>query len=338
VNSTFYGSTEVKIATQFEPVNYLWVYKDATIDSVVLYLEVDTIFGVKNINFPIHVYELDSTISEDPIYYSDSDIDNMYSVSKKLNTNYRIQGDTLLAFPLEIDLANRIAEDSATHRKDSLFLIKFKGIAIIPEIISDNGGQLFNINLATENTKIAVYYNDTLMFPYYLNKGDRFCTIENDPSGSMLESFLENDPAEKDSLLFVQGLGGPTSKIVLNNYMNWISQTKYSILKAELIMPIYSTSEPKSYTMPSSIYFAQMDEDSSFYQTIDATYGKFFDGDLNDLNQQYRFDISQYLQSLLNGKSTDSSMYIKMANNTYEANRVILDGNNIKLKVTYSKH
>jgi hypothetical protein len=338
MNSTFFGSTEVRIATQFEPVNYVWVYKDATIDSVVLFLEVDTIYGIKNINFPIHVYELDSAISEDPIYYSDSDIDNMYSVSKKLNTGYRIQGDTLLAFPLDIELANRIVEDSTIHRSDSLFLDKFKGICIIPENVSINGGQLFNINLATENTKIAIYYKDTLMFPYYFNKGDRFSTVKNDPAGSLLESFLENDPAQEDSLLFLQGLGGTTSKIILKNYMNWIGETKYSILKAELLMPIYSTNEPMAYTQPSKVFFAHMDEDSSYYQTIDATYGKFFDGALNNLNQHYRFDISQYLQYLLNGKSTDSSIYLKMVNNSSEANRVILDGNNIKLKVTYSKH
>ncbi|OFX88152.1 MAG: hypothetical protein A2W99_10590 [Bacteroidetes bacterium GWF2_33_16] len=339
VNSTYYGSTEGRIASQFEPVNYVWVYDSAVIDSIVLFLQVDTTFGIKDINFPINIYELDSAISEDPIYYSDYNMDNMYSIANKLNTGYRIQGDTLLAFPLDIDIANRIAADSSAHKDDSLFLDTFKGISIIPENVLTNGGQLFNVNISNAQTKLVIYYNDTLSFPYYLNKGERFGTYKNNPENSILQAFMENDSTEIDSLLFVQGLGGVTSKLILSNYMDLINKANYSILKAELIMPIFDTGEPEEYPFPDQLYFTHLVADSIYSQIVDASSGKLFDGKLNATDYQYSFDISLYLKSLLNGQSTDSCLVLKIPANTSEANRVILKaGENIKLKVTYSKH
>jgi hypothetical protein len=339
MNSNFYGLTKSQLITEYKPVNYVWVYKDATIDSIVLYLQVDTIYGAQNSGFPINVFELDSAISEDPIYYSDYNTDNIYSIAKKLNTGYRMQGDTLLVFPLNIDLANRIVSDSTTHTKDSLFMDKFKGICIIPESVTTNGGPMFNININSDNSKISIFYNDSLKFPYYFKRGSRYATYSNDPGTSLLNNFLTNDSSEVDTLIYLQSFGGVSSKIVLNNYSTWLNQSKYAILKAELIMPIFNTEEPHRYYYPSNLYFTHALSDSVFYNIADVADGKIFNGELDQLNKLYKFDISRFLRGLLNGEANDSSIYIKIANSTVQPNRVILkSGNNIKLKVTYSKH
>lgn len=340
LNSSYYGITEASIITQYKPLIYDWVYDSVTVDSIVLFLQVDTIFGFPSDDFPINVYELDSAISGDDIYYNDSEYEYMYSVSNKLNTSYRIQGDSLLVFPLNIDLANRIIEDSVPNKADSLFVRKFKGISIVPETVTSLGGQLFNVNLAAVNTKMVLYYNDTLSFSYYLNKGDkRFATYRHNPNGSVLGNLLQNNPTEVDSLMFIQGLNGVTTKFIFNNYSSWVGNNNYSILKAELILPVYSINESSKYRFPSKLFFVQMDKDSNYFKTEDATYSKFFSDGLDKSSKFYSFDISRYLKNLVNGVNTDSTIYIKLLNNSVEPNRVILkSGNNIKLKVSYSKH
>lgn len=343
VNSTYHGSLTGSVASQFKPNNSKTVFTDATIDSAVLYLSIDTIYGVKNTAFALHAYTLDTVISDDPIYYTSSDISTMYSETNKINTGFRVQGDSLLVLPLDPTFTQYLASHTFllgdTAFSDSLFKVLFKGIAIIPENLSDMGGQLYKFNTTSGFSKISVFYNDSLSLPYYFSTGNRFGTYNYNLDGSILESLLENQPTENDSLIFLQGFSGVNTKIILTNYISWIDVAKYSIIKAELIVPIFETGESSSYYFPSKLYLAHADSDTTFVSTIDASNSKFFDGKVDLTKNQYRFDISRYMQNLLNGKTTDSCMYIKINNNNYEPNRVVLkSGNNIKLKVTYTKH
>ncbi|MDX9696862.1 MAG: hypothetical protein RBT49_13815, partial [Bacteroidales bacterium] len=220
-----------------------------------------------------------------------------------------------------------------------LFSESFKGIAIVPQNPAVMGGQLFKVNTVSGNSRIAVFYNDSLSASYYLSNGNRFGTYKYNTAGSQLNNFLENPEAESDSLIYLQGLNGVHSKIILNNYIDWINVSKYSIIKAELIFPIYETGESQNYFYPDNLYLAQAETDSTFITTIDADNSKFFDGTLDLTKKQYRFDISRYMQNLLNGKETDSCMYIRINNYNSEPNRVVLkSGDNIKLKITYTKH
>jgi len=341
INSSYHGSFEGCMVTQFLPSQRANVFKDANIDSAVLYLNVDTIYGVINSAFKINVYQLDSAISEDPIYYISTDFSNMYSESNKLNNSYRLQGDSIVAFKLSPEftelLVNNTYADNDTV--DSLFTESFKGIAIVPENLAEMGGQLFKINSLSGNSRISVFYDDSLSASYYFSNGNRFGTYKYNLDGSYLESLLENPASENDSLIFLQGLGGVNTKIILNNYINWIDIAKYSIIKAELIVPIFETGESSNYFYPDNLYLAHAATDTTFVSTIDASNSKFFDGTLDATNNQYRFDISRYMQNLLNGKTTDSCMFIKINDLNTEPNRVILkSGDNIKLKVTYTKH
>jgi len=341
INSSYHGSLEGSLVTEFKPSQVANVFKTATVDSAVLFLNVDTIYGVTNNNFVINVYQLDSAISEDPIYYISTDFSNMYSESNQINTSYRLQGDSIVAFKLspeftELLFNNTYAENDTV---DSLFTESFKGIAIVPENPAVMGGQLFKVNTISGNSRIAVFYNDSLSASYYLSNGNRFGTNKYNIDGSQLSNFMENPESESDSLIYLQGLGGVHSKVILNNYIDWINVSKYSIIKAELIFPIYETGESQNYFYPNNLYLAHTESDTTFTSTIDAANSKFFDGTLDLTKKQYRFDISRYMQNILNGKTTDSCMYIRINNNNYEPNRVVLkSGDNIKLKVTYTKH
>ncbi len=341
INSSYHGSFEGTLVTQFKPNQVANVFKTAIVDSAVLFLNVDSIYGVTNNNFVINVYELDSAISEDPIYYVSTDFSNMYSESNKINSSYRLQGDSIVAFKLSPEFTALLVNNTyaANDTVDSLFSESFKGIAIVPQNPAVMGGQLFKINTVSGNSRIAVFYNDSLSASYYLSNGNRFGTYKYNTAGSQLNNFLENPEAESDSLIYLQGLNGVHSKIILNNYIDWINVSKYSIIKAELIFPIYETGESQNYFYPDNLYLAQAETDSTFVTTIDADNSKFFDGTLDLTKKQYRFDISRYMQNLLNGKETDSCMYIRINNYNSEPNRVVLkSGDNIKLKITYTKH
>ena len=65
----------------------------------------------------------------------------------------------------------------------------------------------------------------------------------------------------------------------------------------------------------------------------------FYGGTYNNSKNIYKFDISQHLTKMLNGIVTDSVLNINVLSNTSFPSRVILESSeNIKLKVTYTKH
>ncbi|MEA3317411.1 MAG: hypothetical protein U9R54_05600, partial [Bacteroidota bacterium] len=63
-----------------------------------------------------------------------------------------------------------------------------------------------------------------------------------------------------------------------------------------------------------------------------------FNGNYNSEMEYYSFNISLFLQQLVNGDSDKSSLYLRMTNYGISPNRVALKANEAKLKFTYTSH
>ncbi|MGM0504228.1 MAG: hypothetical protein ACQESQ_06375 [Bacteroidota bacterium] len=333
----YFGRTDGRFASQIIPDKFEFPFENLiSLDSLVLYLKVDSICGIEN-NTIFNIFELDSAIDESKSYYSNYEIENMIPNSTQINTSYENSGDSLLIFKLDPTFFDRLSTDNADtsfYNDRVSFVEKIKGIAIIPENTGDVDGQLFNVNLENRISKVTAYYKednegetDTLEFNYYFN-GYKFGQYKLNYEGAEI-----ND--NPDSLIYIQGLGGAYSTIIFNDINEW-EGFNYSILKAEFILPIVDFEYDNEDFLPQKLFFTYTDEYDNI-QYLEDFNGSFFKGTLDDKLNSYTFDISQHFRNLVNGEISDSSIDVRIVNNTSYPHRILLK-NNIKLKVTYTKH
>mgnify|MGYP001316475779 CR=1 FL=1 len=310
------------------------------IDSVVLYVQVDSVFGTINNSVNFNVYEINETIIDDSSYYSNEPAINYYTGQTKINSDSYMQGDSLMAFPLYLSFGSKLKNSKDYYRSDSVFIEQFKGISIAPELIEEPGGVLYS-NLSSSNSRIVMYYkyadDDSLQFSYYLYKGDRFAQYNFDYSSGKVNEFLNNSGEDADSLLFIHGINGVVSSIQFNNYMDWKDDSSYSIINAELELPVFYE-EGMDLFYPPSLYIYFADTDSSVYQIDDVSSG-YFNGSYNEETKKYNLNISRHFMRFINGDIKDSCLNFGVLNNMLYPQRVMLKtGDNIKFKVTYTKH
>lgn len=340
----YFGSFKGEYVGQFYPSSSIENVSEISVDSAFLYLNIDSIYGFSDRdNIYFNIYELNTDIVMDSVYYTNTEIDNYYLEENPINTNSIISGDTLLKFPLSYSFANRlISQGDIIYDSDSAFRENFKGITIIPELINSSGG-LIVANIASAATKLSLYYHtadeDSLIATYSLSSGYRFAKYTNDYQSGLVNNFITNPENENDSLIFVQGLNGVRSKIQFSNIKEWQDQdSSYSILNAELTIPVFDDNNPDAFPTPNNLFFYYSDADSNLINISDYAEGM-FGGTYDKTNSNYKFNISKHLMNLLNGSIQDSCLNFAVYNKSYYPNRVILkSGKNIKLNVTYTKH
>ncbi|MEA2107521.1 MAG: hypothetical protein U9P82_12530 [Bacteroidota bacterium] len=337
----YFGRIDGRFASQVVPNLFNFPFNDIeSLDSLMLYLKIDSICGVEN-NTIFNVYELDSAILESKDYYSNYEIENIIPNLNQINTTYRNSGDSLLVFKLSSAFYQKLTTDELIYEDKVSFLDEIKGITLIPDNTDGAYGQLFNINLENNDSKITAYYKndnegdiDTLTFDYFFN-GYKFGQYKINYQGAEINHFIQNNSDISDSLLFIQGLGGAYSTIIMNNLNGW-NDFSYSILKAELIIPAVDFSYDDQSFYPQKLFFTYTDNNGDPRQIEDYS-GNYFGGTLNEDYNYFSFDISKHFRDIVNGEINDTSLDVRIVNNSSYPHRIILQ-NNIKLKVTYTKH
>ena len=243
--------------------------------------------------------------------------------------------------------------DDSIYKTPSNFLSVFNGIAITPN--PSTASRMLYANISSGNTKIVLYYRDTIYhdnegyeyftlndttFNYTFSDGHRFAKYSTDYSSSIVNNYLTNPDNENDDLLFIQGLQGVSSKIAFTNIEPWILEdSSYSILSAELTVPVLKDANFESFSPPSNLFFYYSYTDSILFQVEDYSSGTMFDGSYNKDENIYHFNISKHLLRILHEDIADSCLNFSIANMTSFPHRVILKSSeNIKLNVTYTKH
>ena len=342
IDDEYFGMFNSEYAGQFLPavlVNSINVDSIISIDSAILYLDIDGVYGSLESNLKFNVYELNTEIedSSNHVYYSDEDISNFYSSTDLINTDSKICGDSLVIIPLNSTFSDKFISNGDTINKTSVYFKSiFKGISIIPDTYTSQGC-LLTTNISSYDTKIVLYYktnsDDSLSLTYQLKNGYRFGEYTTDYSTGKISDFLNNAPNINDSLLFFQGCNGVSSKITFSDYTETFSpDSSYSILNTELTIPVFKDDNFEHFPPPEKLYFYYSDADSNLIPVEDYGY-------YDDSKSLYSFNISKHLMNFLNGNIEDSCLNIGMSNKSINPDRVILkSGENIKLKVTYTKH
>ena len=315
-----------------------------TIDSAFLYIAIDSLYGNPLEELSFNVYELMEDINDDGNYYSNTDISGFYSESEPIGSPGQFSGDSLYIIPLESSFYNELltAEDSLYNNIVD-FLSVYKGIAITPSLTSGIGGMII-ANIGSEDTKLVLHYDDTLTHTYKFSTAHRFARYTADYSNAQANDYLVNDTSENDDLIYLQGLFGLKSKLTFTNIDNWFEQdSAYSIINAELILPVYEDDNFEKLFPPNNLYIRYQLEDSTYSFIKDyfdyIEQRGIFDGSYDSENGYYRFIIPKHLMRLVNRDLDNYTLDFNIVNKAAYPHRVILQtGDQIKLNVTYTKH
>ncbi len=348
INDPYFGTSSSGFATRYLPTSLSIVFNDEIADSSVISLVIDSTYGKTNKTDNYKVYQLNKPLSIDSTYKSDTPLENFYNSDNLISLGSRYEGDTLiLKLNQEFSQFLLASSDSLIYyRTVDKFLERYYGIALVAEE-RDGLGSFVNIDLFNNESKMTLYYGgeDSLTFNYRfvsspgLNHHLNFSEYVHNTESAIINNYIDNDSTETDSLIFIQGLGGMSSKIELDNYLELIDDSKYSVINAELIISVHKDDDFETFYPPENLFFLYSDLDSNLYQIEDYATSSFFQGNYNEDKNHYAFNISKHLKSLLNGDIEDPTLYIRMVNNAIYPHRVILKGNeNIKLKITYTKH
>lgn len=276
VNDPLFGKTQAAINVEIKPEFFPFTFpvgKDSLfIDSVVLVLGYNGVWGDTLNNMALKVYELDHSdaVSTDLLRY-DTAYPTSYNppIGRELTYNntpasidIRKLNDSIYPFgeaatnQLRIRLNDSYGTELLTnyttdsingaYHSDSLFERFFKGYQIMPQATSAVGA-LMKINLLDTNTKLAIYYKYIYRAPDSLGKKNsavRYFSTSNytcgssnyitrDRSATQVASFLPRNADINDSLLFIDANPGIYTHVNINGLDTLSNKI---IHRAELVM------------------------------------------------------------------------------------------------------
>jgi hypothetical protein len=365
VYDSYFGSTTTEFVSQLR-LSGAWKYGPVTIDSIRMNLRLITVKGGSSgEGHFIRLSEISDQIYTDSAYYSNTVTDTTdFEVIAQLPT---LKPDTIneISVTLPVEFGEYLLRDTSQFFYSNTkpdFRSYFKGLYF--RMSSSSDPMLIAFSLITQassnsdyNNYFVMYMHDTLDIKhryYFLldpvhpnacyNKFSRdFSTAE---PGKRIEHI--NDLTYRDTLTYIQYLGGVFTKIVfpgLDSVKKELSTGKFSINKARLLVPVYYDHEKYTpLTVPSGLRLRYTDKDGSKHDVPDYqldTQGKFFDGSLHKLDSTYYFNIPTYIQNYLEDKSNEYLPELEIYQGSSGLNSVILKANAskspVRFEMTYTK-
>lgn len=347
-NDPEFGKTEATSYISFTPSairSYPFVKRDTVIiDSVVLSLAYSSTFGDSNAIQQFEVREIDNRFTkfEDSLYRIDANDfpvhDDMLGSAQvqfsKLNDSvrYRNARDTIrttneLRIQLDTAWARRFVNYDTTsesaYNNDTTFQDKFfAGVQIKSAEGQGSGNALAYFSLIdNERTRITFYCRvqnngrtDTIA-PFFHHTFDRQANIiRRTPANGYLTAL--NNTVENDDVLYLQPSPGSSVEISVQG-MDTFRTTNRIIHRAELILEKYP-SQDLSYSAPPLIFIEAISTTGDSIFTIRNDFVRINQNPGYDVtllggiyrNNQYVFNLSRYIQSIVTKGFTDYKLRV----------------------------
>jgi len=346
-----FGTTKASLTMGFKTPTFglnLETFEDTIggyyLDSIVLALMVNNIYGDTNKRMTLAVNKLANPLDQDKIYYSNSSLpQGMVEVGRLQNFYPELMRehdeDTILTdlgaqirIPLNPFFGQSLLNILGTDQiySNALFKQYMPGLVVIPD---EQAGSMIEVDMITNTitTNVRTAYSDTRIHMYFKNAIDSSLSLvfpasildvgvgnfEHDYSSTNVESALNSSAAEGDPVNYVQGLAGVKTKLefpFIDAY-----DDNVAVLKAELIITRLLDGDEDEYPAPERLFALKIGEDgeneniSDFSDLPAGHYGGF--GDEVTLASgeevmQYRINISDYFQNLIRGNEPNDGMYI----------------------------
>ena len=362
-NDPIFGKTKADFALQFRIDSFPKKQNVVAIDSLVLYMVYNEIYGDTKTQQNFKVYELASDLSKASKYYQDVDLKSMAKSQVLADFNYipKFKLDSLttrtlskkepkdtviqtMRIRLDQSLATKLmAADSTTLSSNdpvkgkNYFLNYFKGLYIETSDLN-SGGAIMRIKATANGSKMVMYYHtakDTLLkISYKINDHSaRVSKFAHDYSQTTFVSEI-NKTDVQDSLLYLQTSGGLRTKIFIPNLGTWKDSTNFAINKAEIIFQVDSILSDEAKLMPpDQLVFSAIGVDSIGnpikYLPKDFEFSAYYyNGTYNSKDKTYRFNIANHMQQVIDKISGKENMgfYLATSQPVSTFKRVVLKG------------
>ena len=254
-----------------------------------------------------------------------------------------VGGDTLLPqirLRLDKGFGQRILDAFGTPdlADNTAFVDFLKGLWVLP----DNGEQgpfhagIFVLDLLNAQSKVTVYYKntlpgqeDTLSLDLLINENCARYTRCIHDFGAAIDPDLPN--ALADSTLgqlvdHVQTLGGPRTRVLAPYLYDYRDLGNSALAKAELVMPLAGSQYP-AYTPPASLLVFRLNSDGEDELLPDQLTGSLnIGGEYDPDAREYRFNITRYVQGVLNGTYANTGLSVLPSSGGVTADRAVLRG------------
>ena len=361
-----FGKSSASIFTQFRLTSSNVDFGDIDlleVDSVILSIAYgDDVYGNSNPQY-FSVHEIEEQLFIDSTYYSNEAlafnpinlVENTFEPTAIDPTaSTVVDGETvtgLLRIPLTTSLGDQLIAASGTDSLSNnvIFSEFFEGLYIRSRTID---AALLQLDLTNAASNMTMYYRrtgadaDTLEYVFDLNANcARFTSWEHDYTQN-LTPLQTADTLLADPYTYVRAGACVKTGIRFPFLNDFNSDTSLIVNKAELIVPAVVLGGDR-FPNQGFLFTRTLDADGETVELPDAlTFSFNQGGDYDEVNQEYRFIVTRYIQELIKGERPDRGMTLISNNGAVSARRVVLNGpsvstddssQNMRLILTYSE-
>jgi len=316
------------------------------INSLKLHLKYTSFYGDPSATQMVNVYRLKKDIYIDSVYYSEfslapSEYEILCSTPMSFN-----EADSIMTIELPLSLAESFVNDAnSSHFVDNTtFIDFFKGFYITTDNLT-TGGCIFSLNLVDANSKMALYYNDSAVYNFYINSKSAIINMFEHDYSSALPEIQEalNDTTALYDYCYVQSMGGLKTKIKFPDLQTLFDSTNIVINKAQLKITIKSGTDEDLFSPPPKMTLVAILESGKYDFITDYKVNNlYFGGSLLSDEYTYIFNIPFHIQELINGND-DYGIYLFAVDNRTKPYRSVIHANDnsdksMKLELYYSKY
>jgi hypothetical protein len=321
---------------------------------VVLQLPLNTSSPIYGNSDPqtVEIFRLDTSLVSSKAYYSDTNLAyNKTPIATVEVTSSPYNSSGYLRIPMNSarnswarNLFNTMSNsnwDSVTASTTNL-----NGFYVTPSNPLQLPGQggIWNLNITSTSGGVYFYAHnstDTVRSFFFPVGGSEIYFNHFDHNYSTAPFYNRHPSGKLDSInapafVYIQAMAGVEGKITFPYLKNWAKLKPVLINKAEVDLPVVAQdANNPALAPPSQLFLLGIDSLGHEYSIPDE-YSSFsyYGGSYDQTNQVYVFNITQYVQQVINGKIMDRGLYIVPGNSATSANRVVLYGSQNSSKIT----
>jgi hypothetical protein len=333
--SSPFGSAKSEFSTQLLlPENEVSFGSNPNLDSAVLSLVYYGYYGDTTIALNISVEQLQDVIELEDTFYS-TQLLNSQAFSNPIEAAFYPRPNSLITsetdtigsalLHLRVDALGQYILDANPDedlKDNTSFLSYLNGISLRVSQSQSESASICYFNLRDTKTKVTIYYNDSLS--YNLTIGSTASRVNH----------FEVDNNEPFNFIGVHSMGGPTVKILFNDLSSIKDSLQNTVINKALLKFDVVSGYDQNLGPHASLSILRKDDNQTLLFIPDFFEGATHYGGTLE-NESYEFNISKYLQRLVDEDYPDSALYILPVGNSVNANRTLIE-QEVTLTVTYT--
>ncbi len=338
INDPLFGQQRASIAMELDKPNL--VYDDTlgpfTVDSVLLFLKYNLVYGDSTVPQDFNVYTLNSTINETQSYYSNSSSFSTGALIGGVN-NYRITPSSRVVTTLadtigtsgimRIPLNNSVGDGIFTLGQDILrdssqFKNRFPGILVENSGVA--GKAMVEVNMSSLYSYICIFYKDKRgvkremkLFASLLKltngavsaRQNGVNLFSNSLSSSVLNTISSGQVS--DSICYILGQGGTSIRLALPTLTNL---GRVAVNKAEVSITQIVQNSQVEWQVPQFLLLLKRNASGQLDALPSGDGIGILDSTGTDIYGNkisvYKFNISRYVQNISKGLETNTELYM----------------------------